>query len=130
MVEHSFERLHIHSSPDCACQQMQQGRRLSRNERRAVAQSKRCGQCLESISEESTEKHLAFLGTEADEGEVDSLIGMYESGGLKLQSALDSGAVDHVVNPDDLPGYAMGSSSGSIKGAHFHDASGNTVHNI
>ena len=47
--------------------------------------------------------------------EVDGLLGAYAAGGVRLQNALDSGAVGHVVNPDDLPAYELATSSGSLK---------------
>ena len=58
------------------------------------------------------------------------MLGAYEAGGVKLQIALGSGAVDHVINPDDLPGYELRPSAGGNGGAAFQDASGNPVANL
>ena len=46
-----------------------------------------------------------------------------------IEVALDSGAVDHVINSADIPGHSIVPSMGSLKGLHFVAANGDVIHN-
>ena len=46
-----------------------------------------------------------------------------------IEIALDSGAVDHVMNRCDIPGHDVRSSNGSMRGLHFVAANGDTIDN-
>jgi len=46
-----------------------------------------------------------------------------------IEVALDSGAVDHVINHCDIPGYQVTPSRGSQRGLHFVAANGDLIHN-
>jgi hypothetical protein len=46
-----------------------------------------------------------------------------------IEVALDSGAVDHVINKADIPGYSVTPSIGSRRGLHFVAANGDVIHN-
>jgi hypothetical protein len=48
---------------------------------------------------------------------------------VKIEIALDSGAVDHVMNRCDIPGYDVHPSKGSMRGLHFVAANGDTIDN-
>jgi hypothetical protein len=47
-----------------------------------------------------------------------------------MRVALDSGAGDHVVGPDDVMGFTTEESEGSKRGRHFIDAGGNRIRNL
>ncbi len=47
-----------------------------------------------------------------------------------MRVALDSGAGDHVVGPDDIMGFTTEESEGSKRGRHFIDAGGNRIRNL
>jgi hypothetical protein len=47
-----------------------------------------------------------------------------------MRVALDSGAGDHVVGPDDVEGFTTEESEGSRRGRHFIAADGNRIANL
>jgi hypothetical protein len=49
---------------------------------------------------------------------------------IEIEVALDSGAVDHVINQCDIPGYKVGPSPGSMRGLHFIAANGDVIDNL
>ena len=46
-----------------------------------------------------------------------------------IKVAIDSGAADHVINPDDVPGHTVVPSAGSRAGKHFLAAGGHRIPN-
>ena len=46
-----------------------------------------------------------------------------------IKVAIDSGAADHVINPDDVPGHTVVPSAGSKAGKHFLAAGGHRIPN-
>jgi hypothetical protein len=49
--------------------------------------------------------------------------------GAEVAIAIDSGAVDHVANDEDMPGIEVVPSASSIAGRHFMGANGKTIEN-
>ena len=72
----------------------------------------------------------AIFGTEAmplELDEDDEICFAPQKTAIKV--ALDSGAADHVINPDHVPGHAITPSAGSKAGKHFLAAGGHRIEN-
>jgi len=82
---------------------------------------------INGISRQTLE---AIFGSETMPLEVDEDEEIFvapEKTAIKI--ALDSGAADHVANPDHLPGHAIRPSAGSKAGKHFLAAGGHRIAN-
>jgi hypothetical protein len=62
--------------------------------------------------------------------EVEAMTAVQGHAKCKMQVALDSGAGDHVVGPDDIPNFAVEPSAGSKAGRGFIAADGNKIANL
>jgi hypothetical protein len=61
---------------------------------------------------------------------VEAMAAVVVPASCKMQVALDSGAGDHVVGPDDIPNFQVESSAGSRAGRGFIAADGNKIPNL
>lgn len=66
------------------------------------------------------------------ENEADTCehIAAYESGETEIETMLDSGACDHVMDPGEPPGYELEASPGSKAGKVYTAADGSAIENL
>ena len=61
---------------------------------------------------------------------MNEFVAAYESGGIGIETMLDSGACDHVTGPGDAPGYRLEESAGSTAGKVYTAADGASLANL
>jgi hypothetical protein len=102
---------------------------LGEGEHRPLAGNDQGGEPGFDINGLGVEALKAIFGDEAMPLELDEddEINMAQRTAIKV--ALDSGAADHVLNPEQVPGHAVKPSKGSQAGKHFLAAGGHRIEN-
>jgi hypothetical protein len=82
------------------------------------------------VHEVSSPERCLIFEVEARETETAVMSAPETPAKCRMQVALDSGAGDHVVGPDDIPNFAIEPSAGSKAGRGFIAANGSKIANL